>query len=100
MCRHLGYLGTAVPVAELIHDPPHSLVHQSYAPTDMRGGGTVNVDGFGVGWFAAPGAAPVRYRRTGPIWADANLAAVTRGTLRLLDDIERTFAAMPPRPTD
>ena len=28
------------------------------------------------------------------------LAAVTRGTLRLLDDIERTFAAMPPRSAD
>jgi len=79
MCRHLGYLGTAVPVAELIEDPPHSLVHQSYAPADMRGGGTVNVDGFGVGWYSPDGAA-VRYRRTGPIWADASLAAVTRAT--------------------
>lgn len=81
MCRHLGYLGAAVPVAELVYDPPHSLVHQSYAPSDMRGGGTVNVDGFGVGWFPAPGAAAVRYRRTGPIWADANLAAVTRASV-------------------
>ncbi|HEX6347005.1 ergothioneine biosynthesis protein EgtC [Umezawaea sp.] len=80
MCRHLGYLGTAVPVASLIADPPHSLVHQSYAPADMRGGGSVNVDGFGVGWYPAPGSAAVRYRRTGPIWADANLEAVTRAS--------------------
>jgi glutamine amidotransferase len=80
MCRHLGYLGPAVPVAELLYDAPHSLVRQSYAPTDMRGGGTVNVDGFGVGWFPAPGAAAVRYRRAGPIWADANLADVTRAS--------------------
>ncbi|MCS7483181.1 ergothioneine biosynthesis protein EgtC [Umezawaea endophytica] len=79
MCRHFGYLGAAVPVASLTHDPPHSLVHQSYAPSDMRGGGSVNVDGFGVGWYSAPGSA-VRYRRTGPIWADANLEAVTRAS--------------------
>ena len=80
MCRHLGYLGTAVPVASLINDPPHSLVHQSYAPADMRGGGSVNVDGFGVGWYPSPGSAAVRYRRTGPIWADANLEAITRAS--------------------
>lgn len=79
MCRHLGYLGPAVPVAELLYDHPHSLVHQSWAPNDMRGGGNVNVDGFGVGWYSTPGVA-VRYRRVGPIWADANLAALTRAT--------------------
>ncbi|WNV88766.1 ergothioneine biosynthesis protein EgtC [Umezawaea sp. Da 62-37] len=79
MCRHLGYLGTAVPVAELLYDPPHSLVRQSYAPADMRGGGTVNVDGFGVGWYAPDGSA-VRYRRAGPIWADENLESVTRAS--------------------
>ena len=79
MCRHLGYLGPAVPVAELLYDQPHSLVRQSWAPRDMRGGGTVNVDGFGVGWYSRPGQA-VRYRRVGPIWADENLAALTRAT--------------------
>ncbi|WP_199440098.1 ergothioneine biosynthesis protein EgtC [Umezawaea beigongshangensis] len=80
MCRHLGYLGPAVPVAALLYDEPHSLVRQSWAPRDMRRGGTVNVDGFGVGWFPAPGEAPVRYRRAGPIWADENLHAVTRAS--------------------
>ncbi|GHH55873.1 ergothioneine biosynthesis protein EgtC [Lentzea cavernae] len=69
MCRHLAYLGAAVPVASLLYDAPHSLEHQSYAPADMRAGGTVNVDGYGVGWF--PG--PVRYRRAGTLWSDANL---------------------------
>jgi hypothetical protein len=32
----------------LLLDPPHGLLHQSYAPADMRGGGTVNADGFGA----------------------------------------------------
>ncbi|PWK86496.1 glutamine amidotransferase [Lentzea atacamensis] len=69
MCRHLAYLGPAVPVAGLVYDAPHSLERQSYAPKDMRAGGTVNVDGYGVGWF--PG--PVRYRRAGTLWSDPNL---------------------------
>ena len=73
MCRHLAYLGPAVPLAALLLDPPHSLLRQSWAPRDMRGGGSVNADGFGVGWFPPGAAAPVRYRRGCPIWADAAL---------------------------
>ncbi|SES04212.1 glutamine amidotransferase [Lentzea xinjiangensis] len=77
MCRHLAYLGPAVPLADLLFDAPDSLERQAYAPQRMHGGGTVNVDGYGVGWF--PG--PVRYRRAGPIWADANLRQLA-GTVR------------------
>ncbi|MCG5455734.1 ergothioneine biosynthesis protein EgtC [Micromonospora sp. PSH03] len=80
MCRHLAYLGPPVTLAELLFDPPHSLVRQSWAPRDMRGGGTINADGFGVGWYPGEGE-PVRYRRAQPIWSDptiAQLAAVTR----------------------
>ncbi|WP_367128927.1 ergothioneine biosynthesis protein EgtC [Saccharothrix sp. HUAS TT1] len=80
MCRHLGYLGPAVPVSALVHDPPNSLVRQSYAPRDMRGGGTVNVDGYGVGWYPEPGGPALRYRRTGTIWSDENLLALSRVT--------------------
>jgi glutamine amidotransferase len=56
MCRHLVYLGAPQPLSRLLLEPPHSLVHQSWAPREMRGGGTINADGFGVGWFrpAAP----------------------------------------------
>jgi len=61
VCRHLAYLGPPVPLAALLYDPPHSLEHQSWAPRDMRGGGTINADGFGVGWYP-PGADPVRYQ--------------------------------------
>ncbi|WP_447002921.1 ergothioneine biosynthesis protein EgtC [Saccharothrix isguenensis] len=81
MCRHLGYLGPAVPVAALVHDPPNSLVRQSYAPRDMRGGGTVNVDGYGVGWYPVPGGPALRYRRAGTIWSDENLLALSRVTV-------------------
>ncbi|MEV1333139.1 ergothioneine biosynthesis protein EgtC [Micromonospora costi] len=80
MCRHLAYLGPPVTLAELLLDPPYSLFRQSWAPRDMRGGGTINADGFGVGWYPHGGAEPVRYRRAQPIWSDptiAELAAVT-----------------------
>ncbi|MEU7611391.1 ergothioneine biosynthesis protein EgtC [Micromonospora sp. NPDC049204] len=79
MCRHLAYLGPPVTLAEVLFDPAHSLVRQSWAPRDMRGGGTINADGFGVGWYPGDGE-PVRYRRAQPIWSDptiAQLAAVT-----------------------
>jgi glutamine amidotransferase len=81
MCRHLLWLGGPVTLSALLLDPPHSLLRQSWSPRDMRGGGTVNADGFGVGWYQ--GESPVRYRRDCPIWQDANftrLAEVTSST--------------------
>lgn len=71
MCRHLAYLGPPVDLASLLLTPPHSLLRQSWAPCDMRGGGTVNADGYGVGWWPASGGALVRYRRAVPMWSDS-----------------------------
>src|SRR4051812_47804623 len=85
MCRHLARLGPPVALAALLLDPPHGLLHQSYAPADMRGGGTVNADGFGVGWYppaeARGHAAPARYRSDRPLWADTGFAALAAVTL-------------------
>ncbi|MEV0810981.1 ergothioneine biosynthesis protein EgtC [Micromonospora sp. NPDC050200] len=80
MCRHLAYLGPPVSLRGLLYDPPYSLVRQSWAPRNMRGGGTVNADGFGVGWYAGDGD-PVRYRRAAPIWGDVTLPALAAATL-------------------
>lgn len=83
MCRHLAYLGPPIPLSAVLFDPPHSLSRQSWAPRDMRGGGTINADGFGVGWHTPAG--PVRYRRATPLWSDASLpglaAATTAGSM-------------------
>lgn len=76
MCRHLAYLGPPRDLATLLLDPPHSLLRQSYAPADMRGGGTVNADGFGAGWYPEGAATPIRYRRAVPIWTDTAFAAL------------------------
>ncbi|SDY66471.1 glutamine amidotransferase [Saccharopolyspora shandongensis] len=69
MCRHVGYLGPAVSLAELLLEPAHSLLEQTWAPNDMRGGGTINADGFGVGWYRPDGAV-ARYRAAVPMWTD------------------------------
>lgn len=73
MCRHIGYLGPPVTLADLLLKPPRSLLRQSWAPVDMRGGGTINADGFGIGWYPDGDSSPVRYRRASPLWADGNL---------------------------
>lgn len=80
MCRHLAYLGPPQTLAALLFDAPHSLSHQCWEPNDMRGGGVVNVDGFGAGWYLAGCEVPVRYRRTMPMWTDAGFAAVAQAT--------------------
>jgi glutamine amidotransferase len=80
MCRHLAYLGEAVTLRSVLLDPPHSLQAQAWAPRRQRHG-TVNADGFGVGWYADGDPVPARYRRAKPIWSDpsfADLARVTR----------------------
>ncbi|MGP4007537.1 ergothioneine biosynthesis protein EgtC [Streptomyces sp. 4N124] len=85
MCRHLAYVGPLLPVRRLLVEPPHGLYQQSWAPRRQRYG-TVNADGFGVGWYAEGDPVPARYRRAGPIWADlsfADLARVVRTTALL-----------------
>jgi glutamine amidotransferase len=93
MCRHFAYIGPEVPLKDLIIDPPHGLYRQSWTPRRQEHG-TINADGFGVGWYPAPLApahshrptrtgtdsAPARYRRTIPIWADPSFADVARVT--------------------
>ena len=79
MCRHLAYLGPPVTLRALLIDPPHGLYRQAWAPRRQRYG-TVNADGFGVGWYAPDDPAPARYRRPVPIWGDESFADVARVT--------------------
>jgi glutamine amidotransferase len=77
MCRHLAYLGPEEPLGRVLVEPAHSLYRQSWAPRHQRHG-TVNADGFGVGWYAEGDPVPARYRRAGPIWADLSFADLAR----------------------
>ncbi|GAA1193622.1 ergothioneine biosynthesis protein EgtC [Prauserella alba] len=81
MCRHLAYLGTPTSPAGPLLSAPHALLVQSYAPADMRGGGTVNADGFGLAWLADDSGPPVQYRRARPLWTDDALPRLAE-TLR------------------
>jgi dimethylhistidine N-methyltransferase len=77
MCRHLAYVGEPVSIKSIIIDPPHSLAEQAWAPRDQRHG-TMNVEGFGIGWYADGDPVPARYRQSGPIWADQALPDLVR----------------------
>jgi glutamine amidotransferase len=76
VCRHLAYLGPARGLADLLLEPEHGLLRQSYAPR-RQCHGTMNADGWGVGFYAAarPGE-PARWRSSRPLWSDASFASV------------------------
>ena len=75
MCRHLAWFGEPRTLHDLVVAPAHALYAQSWAPRRQRYG-TVNVDGFGAGWWVPQRTAPVRYRRAQPIWTDASFASL------------------------
>jgi len=77
MCRLLGYLGRSLPMANLIAQPEHSLMAQSYQPREMTAG-LLNADGFGIGWYDHLGNPPFMYKNTLPIWSDINLPHLNR----------------------
>jgi glutamine amidotransferase len=79
MCRHLAYLGPPATLRSVLIDPPRGLYHQAWAPR-MQRHGTVNADGFGVGWYADGDPVPARYRRAVPIWGDPSLPDLARVT--------------------
>ena len=76
MCRHLAYVGPSVTLEKLIVKPKHSLLQQSFAPR-YQTHGTINADGFGVGWYDRDKRVqPARYRTTRQIWADLSFASI------------------------
>ena len=79
MCRHLAYLGPPATLRSVLIDPPHGLYRQSWAPRRQRHG-TMNADGFGIGWYADGDPVPARYRRGIPIWGDPSLPDLARVT--------------------
>jgi len=80
VCRHSAWLGRPATLEQLLVEPPHGLLRQSWAPR-RQAHGTVNADGFGVGWFSDERADPALYRRDVPMWGDPSflsLAGVVR----------------------
>lgn len=75
MCRHFAWLGEPRSLAQLVLEPEHGLLTQSYRPRRQRHG-TVNADGWGVGFYAADTGRPARWRSNRPLWADPSFASV------------------------
>ena len=75
MCRHLAWLGRPRTLASLVLEPSSSLLVQSYAPRRQRYG-TVNADGWGVGFYAPDRPGPARWRSARPLWGDPSFASV------------------------
>ena len=76
MCRLACYIGPEIALADLLLQPDHSLLQQSWNPQEMREG-RLNADGYGFGWFDDNGK-PARYTNPMPIWSDPNLESLSR----------------------
>lgn len=77
MCRIVAYLSNKrIPLSSVVLATDHSLLVQSYAPTEMMSG-VVNADGFGCGWYAPEvDGEPAVYRSSFPIWSDRGFASI------------------------
>ncbi|MFY0406587.1 ergothioneine biosynthesis protein EgtC [Solicola sp. PLA-1-18] len=75
MCRHLAWFGAPRTVASLVLEPSHGLLAQSYAPRHQAHG-TVNADGWGVGFHPGEPGEPARWRSDKPLWGDVSFAAM------------------------
>jgi gamma-glutamyl hercynylcysteine S-oxide hydrolase len=75
VCRHLAWLGAPRSLGELLLQPEHGLLVQSYAPR-RQSHGRMNADGWGVGFFADPRPEPARWRSNRPLWTDPSFASV------------------------
>ena len=75
MCRHLAWLGAPRSLGELLLEPEHGLLVQSYAPRRQRNG-RMNADGWGVGFFSGVRPEPARWRSSRPLWGAASFASV------------------------
>lgn len=99
MCRLVAYLGPPVTLQALLVDPPHGLAHQAWAP-ERQASGTVNADGFGVGWYdldrrPEPGV----HRTTAPMWADRSFASFG-GIVATTAAVALVRGATAPAPTE
>ncbi len=99
MCRLLAYLGPPVSLQRLLLEPPHSLLHQSFAPRRQRHG-TINADGWGVGWYDMDRRSePARHRTPRPMWADRSFASWS-GLVGSSAVLAAVRSATPPAPVE
>ena len=75
MCRHLAWLGAPRTVADLVLQPEHGLLRQSYQPR-RQSHGLMNADGWGSACSSRVTPSRCGGARRGPLWSDASFASV------------------------
>jgi len=98
VCRLLARLGGDTDLEALLYAPEYSLERQSWQPRQQIWG-TINADGWGVGWYDESRPEPARYRTTQPMWSDRsfrNISGVVRSRLTLAS----VRSASPGSPTE
>ena len=75
MCRWVAYSGPRLPLEDVIFNPKHSLVHQSFSARESAI--ATNADGFGVAWYGAR-TEPGLFKDILPAWHDENLRSISR----------------------
>jgi gamma-glutamyl hercynylcysteine S-oxide hydrolase len=100
VCRHIAWLGAPRRLSELLLEPEHGLLVQSYAPR-RQAHGRMNADGWGVGFYPAGQPEPARWRSDRPLWSDASFASVARVIAApcVLAAVRSATAGMPPDET-
>ena len=77
MCRFVFYQGPRIRLADLLTEPDHSLIHQSFDARERSE--PLNGDGFGVAWYALETSpVPARFRSVSPAWSNVNLRELAR----------------------
>ena len=94
MCRLIAYLGRPISPAHLVFDGTHSLHEQTWAPREQLSK-ALNVDGYGIVWYA--GGHPARVAEPRPLWHDEDLRRTLAATtsnciLAAVSDASRTGA--------
>jgi len=79
MCRFVYYQGEPIRLGELLTEPAHSLIHQSFHSHERSE--PLNGDGFGVAWYDDADESPARFRSVSPAWSNMNLLELSRVTV-------------------
>src|SRR5690349_22235954 len=77
MCRLVAYVGRPISPAHLVFGGTHSLCEQTWAAREQLGG-KLNVDGYGVVWYAD--GRPARIAEPRPLWHDEDLRSTLAAT--------------------
>ena len=78
VCRFTFYRGDPLPLSQLLTEPAHSLIHQSYQSREREE--PLNGDGFGLAWYVEGSNEPALFRAVTPAWSNRNLRELARVT--------------------